>query len=149
MDLHYPLRVLHRDDGMVNFYIYHPMNAWGDYRTHANKNRQLVNWLRVNNPQVPNEVRQMSSYHYDCGGYVVGAWSEPHFCFYSLSKAQYMLVKLTWTFNEIKTQTVVPALEPGTSTNIYIPSNYVQPTNECKVRFEKPGYKPKPLRILD
>jgi len=145
MDLHYPIRVLHRADGLINFYIFHPAGyTWGEYRTYANQNRALVNSIRSQCPEVMNEMRQVPTYYYD----IHGNARDNHFCFYGLTKAQYMMIKLSWTFKEIKLKAKFKPNANGEVVNDYVAKAYVQPSEECRLRFAKPGYKPKALKIL-
>lgn len=146
MDLHYSIRVLHRDDGLINFYIFHPAGyTWGEYRTYANQNRALVNSIRAQCPQVMNEMRQIPTYYYDKHGIA----RDSHFCFYGLTKAQYMMIKLSWTFKEIQLTNVFKEDPSGQPVTNYVASFYIKPSFECDQRFSKPGYKPKPLKLID
>lgn len=145
MDLSYPLRVYYGRGGKVNLYIYHPIGyTWGDYKTKANQNRHLVNWVRKNMPHIPNEVRDIPS-SYDKYG---GCWGRDHvFCFYGLTKQEYMMLKLSWTFKEFRMNGRAPRRNERRID--YVAPYYQKPTSDCKQRFAKPGYKPTPLKIND
>lgn len=143
--LSYPLRVYYGRGGKVNLYIYHPIGfCWGNYKEKANQNRHLVNWVRKMWPHILNEVREIPS-GYDQYGGCYGR--DPVFCFYGLTKKEYMMLKLGWNFKEFRMNGSKP--RGGKRRIDYVAPYYQKPTGECKARFAKAGYKPKPLRIND
>jgi len=144
-ELYYPLRVYRRRDRLINLYIFHPVGYSGStYREYANQNRTFVNWVRKAFPKVQNEVRKLPQAYYG----TVQSWIDQDvFCFYGLTKKEYMMLKLTWTFREFKLTGRKPKLNKGSIS--YIGERYRKPSHNCVVRFSKPGYKPKPLKLID
>jgi hypothetical protein len=145
MDLTHPIRVYYGRNRKLNLYIYHPMYyTWGDTRKAANQNRVLVNWVRKTFPHIANEVREIPT-AYDKYGSCYGR--DHVFCFYGLTKQEYMMLKLSWTFREFR----MSGRKPTSHTRRidYVSPYHRKPSLECQKRFEKPGYKPKPLKILD
>ena len=142
-DLNSKMRILYRDDGLINLYVIHPIFYTSDVNKETcEKNRHLINWIRGKFPSVPNEIRGVPMYFYD----INGTWKQDTVCVYGLTKQQYMMLKLSWNFVETILTTEFK-LQPGqTYTDVYVPKIYITPSHVCSTRWAKPGYKPSPLK---
>jgi hypothetical protein len=147
MSMKNKVRVLVRKDGLINLYINHPSYLYSpSYKDSRNSNKDFINHLRKQFPEVRNEFRDVPVRWYEDGSY---GWCDRHFCAYGLTKSQYVMLKLSWTYKEVKVHSRTrKGLPPKTSVDTYFdPTFFGKPTGDCEKRFSKPGFKQKPLRI--
>lgn len=137
------VRIFVRKDGLINLYIRHPSYVWPEnYKKQRDSNKTFINHLRKAFPEIRNEFRKVPVEWYADGTY---SWTDRHFCAYGLTKAQYSLLKLSWTYEEIKVHNNLRNYKPR---NYFNPSFFGVPTKKCEERFSKPGYNQKPLRTV-
>jgi hypothetical protein len=137
------VRIFTRTDGLINLYIRHPSYIYSPaYKKQRDSNKTIINHIRKVFPEVRNEFREVPVQWYTDGTY---GWTDRHFCAYGLTKAQYALLKLSWTFVEIKVSDKRSEIIPRDYFDITMFGN---PTTKCEERFSKPGFKQKPLRIV-
>lgn len=134
------LKVLHCTDGTINLYIRHDVTSWGEGKIIADKTRHLVNHIRKTFPKIPNEVRRLPSHYYE----KQPRWSIDNFCFYGLTKSEFMMLKLAWTFKERLMSTKMSRKHTDEH---FLDKAYRTPSGECKRRFAREGYRQSLLKI--
>lgn len=144
-DLQTTVQVFHRKDGLINLYLWHPLDRWTGYKKYRDRNRPFINWIRKQFPTTLNEFRSVPRYWDPECGY--GSSADGHYCVYGLTKTEYMRLKLSWTYKEKILHNKTRKGKPVKKGNFFGAGYWARPTSECSERFSRPDFKQKPLKI--
>jgi len=134
------LNVLHRKDKLVDIFAFHPQWPYVFDRSVRTTNTPLINFIRRKFPRVLNEFRHAPSCYEKNGS---PSWYQQFFYAYGLTKQEYLLLKMSFTFEE---RLVHTRTRNGKPVKIGDYMRQLSPTAECSARWSDPTYKPSPLR---
>lgn len=139
------LRVLQRKDGLINLYLYHPLDTWSYYKATRDRNKPFINWIRKRFPEALNEFRKIPRTWNLELDYPEGM--NDHFCVYGLTKQEYVMVKLSWAYKAEILHSKRRAGKPVKKGKFMGSGWYDKPTSLCVERFAREGFKQKPLKV--